>query len=27
LEPGEDGLVTWVRHRFASRESLIYRKK
>jgi ABC-type oligopeptide transport system substrate-binding subunit len=25
LEPGEDGLVTWMRHRFSSRESLIYR--
>ncbi len=26
LDPGEDGVVTWMRHRFASRESLIYRK-
>ncbi len=25
LEPGEDGVVTWMRHRFSSRESLIYR--
>jgi ABC-type transport system substrate-binding protein len=25
LEPGKDGLVTWMRHRFSSRESLIYR--
>ncbi len=25
LEPGEDGVVTWMRHRFASRESMIYR--
>jgi ABC-type transport system substrate-binding protein len=25
LEPGEDGLITWMRHRFSSRESLIYR--
>jgi len=25
LEPGEDGVVTWMRHRFQSRESLIYR--
>jgi ABC-type transport system substrate-binding protein len=25
LEPGADGLVTWMRHRFSSRESLIYR--
>jgi ABC-type transport system substrate-binding protein len=25
LEPGQDGLVTWMRHRFSSRESLIYR--
>jgi ABC-type transport system substrate-binding protein len=27
LEPGEDGVVTWMRHRFASRESLIYHAK
>lgn len=25
LEPGEDGVITWMRHRFSSRESLIYR--
>ena len=25
LELGEDGVVTWMRHRFSSRESLIYR--
>jgi len=25
LELGEDGIVTWMRHRFSSRESLIYR--
>jgi oligopeptide transport system substrate-binding protein len=25
LEPGEDGVVTWMRHRFQSRESSIYR--
>jgi len=25
LEPGEDGVVTWMRHRFQSRESMIYR--
>jgi ABC-type transport system substrate-binding protein len=25
LEPGKDGVVTWMRHRFSSRESLIYR--
>jgi ABC-type transport system substrate-binding protein len=25
LEPGKDGIVTWMRHRFSSRESLIYR--
>lgn len=25
LEAGEDGVVTWMRHRFSSRESLIYR--
>jgi oligopeptide transport system substrate-binding protein len=25
LEPGEDGVITWMRHRFQSRESLIYR--
>jgi ABC-type transport system substrate-binding protein len=25
LEPGEDGIITWMRHRFSSRESLIYR--
>ncbi|MFZ5916847.1 MAG: peptide ABC transporter substrate-binding protein [Chloroflexota bacterium] len=27
LEAGEDGVVTWMRHRFSSRESLIYRAK
>jgi len=27
LEPGADGVVTWMRHRFASRESLIYHAK
>jgi len=25
LVPGKDGVVTWMRHRFSSRESLIYR--
>jgi ABC-type transport system substrate-binding protein len=25
LEPGADGVITWMRHRFSSRESLIYR--
>ncbi|RPI47727.1 MAG: peptide ABC transporter substrate-binding protein [Chloroflexi bacterium] len=25
LELGEDGVITWMRHRFSSRESLIYR--
>ncbi len=25
LEPGEDGVITWMRHRFQSRESKIYR--
>jgi peptide/nickel transport system substrate-binding protein/oligopeptide transport system substrate-binding protein len=25
LEPGEDGVITWMRHRFSSKESLIYR--
>jgi len=25
LEPGKDGQITWMRHRFSSRESLIYR--
>ncbi len=25
LEPGKDNVVTWMRHRFSSRESLIYR--
>jgi hypothetical protein len=25
LEPGKDGKITWMRHRFSSRESLIYR--
>jgi len=27
VEPGEDGVVKWMRHRFASRESMIYRVK